>query len=145
MVNIVIFHSLYERQNRRERVFRQRTNQSLYLSILELISHRKLPRQAIEDLIDLIKLDIEHQTFQSHAFDATTCFLILYVTKIKVSSAILNRFCKFCAYNRRRYQLSVYKTIDPLVLKEKSVLEIDMLTYFPYQLFVYIYRDGHRG
>ena len=30
-------------------------------------------------------------------------------------SAILTRFCKFCAYSRPRYQVSVYRTIGPLI------------------------------
>ena len=39
----------------------------------------------------------------------------LWVIKVKVCSAILTRFCMVCAYNRPRYQVSVNKTVGPLV------------------------------
>ena len=42
------------------------------------------------------------------------------VRKVKVCSAILTRFCIFCDIigPKPRYQMSVYSTIDPLVLNE---------------------------
>ena len=36
--------------------------------------------------------------------------------QVNVCLAILSRFCMFCAYTRPRYQVSVYRTIGPLVL-----------------------------
>ena len=35
--------------------------------------------------------------------------------KVKVAQPFLSRFCMFCAYTRPRYQVSIYKTIGPLV------------------------------
>ena len=35
--------------------------------------------------------------------------------KVKVCSVILIRFCMIYAYTRLRYQVSVYRTIGPLV------------------------------
>ena len=43
------------------------------------------------------------------------------MSKVKVYSAIFSRFCMFCAYTRPRYQMSVYKTIGPLVLSLFSI------------------------
>ena len=36
---------------------------------------------------------------------------------VDVYSAILSRFCMFCAFTTPRYQVSVYKTIGPLVVQ----------------------------
>ena len=52
--------------------FLDREPTNYYMSDQELISRYRLPRQVIEDLIDLIKLDIESKTYRSHALDATT-------------------------------------------------------------------------
>ena len=92
----MLFHRLHERQNRRERVFRDRTNQLNYMSDPELISRYRLPRQAIENLIDLIKVDIEPQTFRSHALDATTKVSIIGIERVSLLRITLykarNRF-----------------------------------------------------
>ena len=34
----------------------------------------------------------------------------------RFAQPFLSRFCMFCAYTRPRYQVSVYRTIGPLVL-----------------------------
>ena len=90
----MLFHRLHERQNRRERIFRDRTNQLNYMSDPELISRYRLPRQ--EDLIDLIKVDIEPQTFRSHALDATTKVSIIGIERVSLLRITLykarNRF-----------------------------------------------------
>ena len=36
--------------------------------------------------------------------------------KVKVCSVILIRFCMLYAYTRLRYQMSVYRTVGPLVI-----------------------------
>ena len=44
------------------------------------------------------------------------CALLGQDIKVKVCSVILIRFCMIYAYTRPRYQVSVYRTIGPLVL-----------------------------
>ena len=52
--------------------------------------------------------------------------------QVKVCLAIVSRFCMFCAYTRPRYQVSVYRTIGPLVC------------LFFLVLFCYIYTMRHK-
>ena len=35
---------------------------------------------------------------------------------LKITQQFVTRLCIFCAYTRQRYQVSVYRTISPLVL-----------------------------
>ena len=43
----------------------------------------------------------------------------------------VSRFCKFCAFTRPRYQVSVYRTIGPLVL---HLFYVNVMHLFNYDI-----------
>ena len=52
---------------------------------------------------------------------------------------VFSRFCMFCAYIRPRYQVSVYRTIGPLVSVFETTALLN-LQYFPLAPFAISYR-----
>ena len=52
----------------------------------------------------------------------------------RFAQSFLSRFCMFCAYTRPRYQVSVYRTIGPLV---SGVMHCNMDNLFVPACFLY--------
>ena len=75
MADLLLFNRPHQQnrpRRRRERVLRERPNPLLMYSDPELIARYRFPRAGIEDIIEMIKDDVEPQTLRSHAIDATT-------------------------------------------------------------------------
>ena len=59
----------------------------------------------------------------------------------KFAPPFLSRFCMFCAYTRPRYQVSIYRTIGPLVLRMATNTEIGIQIFTDY-LKIFKYSDN---